>query len=104
MFVSYSHSTHSQWKIDEITQVKFYDNSFQCVKVKKINKKLDLVWLKLENTTHKMIPPALQYSLNSDRFYYMLGFSSRSQLDDTFSISNGLIPSENQMSLVTLVK
>lgn len=45
------------------------------------------------DTTFKMNAPNLAYSAATGQFYYMLGFSSRNQLDDPFSISDGLISS-----------
>ena len=88
--VTYAHGTHSTLKLGDLVEITFIDKQTRMCQVFKIDKKLDIIWLKLKDLTFKMRYPTTSL-LNTGQLYYQIGFSSLNQSDDPLSIANGVI-------------
>lgn len=88
--VTYAHGTHSTLEVGNQAEVKFIDREVRSCIITRVDKTMDIIWLKLIDQTYKMSYPKVS-SVYTGQFYHQIGFSSLNQYGDPLSVSNGII-------------
>jgi hypothetical protein len=88
--VTFAHTTHQNWKIGDQKKIIVNESTEVNVRVIKIDKLLDVIWMEAIDMQFECPNYYLPYE---GQLYFGLGFSSISQKESTFSVCIGMISS-----------